>query len=98
MKTPNIKTKRPSDKLDCVKLGLFEITKVLGPVVYKLRLSDTMKIINKFHISLLEPADAETPLITEVPELDPETKEVLYDVETILDAQEMDGQLHYLVK
>ena len=34
----------------------------------------------------------------EVPELDSETKEVWYDVETILDAQEMDGQLHYLIK
>ena len=45
-----------------------------------------MKIINKFYISLLELADAETPLITEVPELDLETKEVLYNIETILDA------------
>ena len=49
-------------------------------------------------MSLLEPADAETPLMIEVPELDPETEEVLYDVETILDTQEMDSQLHYLVK
>ena len=50
-----------------------------------------MKIINKFYILLLEPADAETPLITEVSELDSKTKEVLYNVETILDAQEIDS-------
>ena len=34
---------------------------------------------------LLEPADAEILLITKVPELDLETEEVLYDMETILD-------------
>ena len=44
-----------------------------------------MKIINKFYILLLELADAEIPLITEVLELDLETKEVLYNIETILD-------------
>ena len=86
IKILNIKTKQPSDKLDCVKLKPFEITKVLEPVVCELRLPDTMKIINKFYILLLEPVNAETPLMTEVPELDPETKEVLYNVETILDA------------
>ena len=53
--------------------------------MYKLRLPDTIKIINKFYVSLLELADTETPLITEVSELDLETKEVLYNVETILD-------------
>ena len=50
-----------------------------------------MKIINKFYILLLELADAETPLIIEVLELDLETKEVLYNVETILDIQEIDS-------
>ena len=50
-----------------------------------------MKIINKFYVLLLELADTETPLMTEVPELDSETKEVLYNMETILDIQEMDG-------
>ena len=53
--------------------------------MYKLRLLDTIKIINKFYVLLLKLADAETPLITEVPELDSETEEVLYNVETILD-------------
>ena len=51
----------------------------------KLQLSDTIKIINKFYILLLEPADTEIPLIIEVPELDSETEEVLYNIETILD-------------
>ena len=44
-----------------------------------------MKIINKFYILLLKPADTETLLIIEVPELDSEIKKVLYNIETILD-------------
>jgi hypothetical protein len=34
----NIKTKRPSLKLDYTKLGLFKILKVLGLLIYKLKL------------------------------------------------------------
>ena len=32
----NIKTKRPSDKLDYTKLGPFKIIQKLGPVIFKL--------------------------------------------------------------
>jgi hypothetical protein len=34
--TKNIKTQRPSKKLDYTKIGLYRITKQLGPVSYKL--------------------------------------------------------------
>jgi hypothetical protein len=34
----NIKTKRLSMKLDHIKLGLYKIRKVLGPLTYKLTL------------------------------------------------------------
>ena len=44
-----------------------------------------MKIVNKFYILLLELADTEILLITEILELDLKTKEILYNVETILD-------------
>ena len=44
-----------------------------------------MKIINKFYILLLELADAEILLIIEIPELDLKIKEVLYNIEIILD-------------
>ena len=54
-------------------------------MIYKLQLLDTIKIVNKFYILLLEPADAKTLLITEILELDLETKEILYNIETILD-------------
>jgi hypothetical protein len=34
----NIKTKRLSMKLDHIKLNLYKIQKVLGPLIYKLKL------------------------------------------------------------
>ncbi|WP_434964322.1 hypothetical protein, partial [Escherichia coli] len=37
-KQPNIKTNRPSDKLDFKKLRPYKITKKIGPVNYKIDL------------------------------------------------------------
>jgi hypothetical protein len=56
----HIKTKRPSDKLDHTKLGLFKITKKLGPVTFKLEIPEGIRIYPVFHISLLEPAPKNT--------------------------------------
>ena len=33
-----------SNKLDFIKLEPFKVLKILGPVIYKLNLSDSMKI------------------------------------------------------
>lgn len=52
----HIKTKRPSDKLDYTKLGLYRIRKKLGLVTFKLKMSENIRIHLVFHISLLEPA------------------------------------------
>ena len=40
-----IRITRLSNKLDFIKLGLFKVVKVLGLVMYKLNLSDNMRII-----------------------------------------------------
>ena len=52
----NIKTKRPSDKLDHTKLGPFKIEKKLGSVTFKQKVEKGIRIYSGFHISLLEPA------------------------------------------
>ena len=58
----NVKTTRPSKKLDFKKLGPFKVIEKLGSAVYKLDLPHSMKDIHPvFHISLLEPA-ASNPL------------------------------------
>ena len=75
----NIKTKRPSDKLDHTKLGPFKIQEKLGPITFKLELPPHMRIHPVFHISLLEPAtgNAKQGLI----HIDEETQEPLYEVD-----------------
>jgi len=93
----NIKTKRPSDKLDHKKLGSFRIERVLGPVNYKLTLSKTMNIYPVFHISLLEPAPPGAPAAP-VTEIDPVNPNAEYEVEAILDYQYIRDQVKYLIK
>ena len=52
----NIKTTRPSNKLDHTKLGPYKIKKKLGPVTFELQVPKGIRIHLVFHISLLEPA------------------------------------------
>lgn len=51
----NIKTKRPSDKLDYKKIGPYKVTRAIGTRAYELALEPHNKIHNVFHSSLLEP-------------------------------------------
>ena len=57
----NIKTTKPSDKLDYKKLGPFKVKRNIKNISYKLHLLFTMRIHPVFHISLLESADPDTP-------------------------------------
>jgi len=76
LRRKNIKTKRPSSKMDITKLGPFIIEKKLGPVTFRLRLLKTMRIYNVFYIGLLEPTD-NLPKEQEPVELHDETQELL---------------------
>jgi hypothetical protein len=51
----NLKTRRPSDKLDYRCLGPFRMSKQVNKVAYRLDLPSSMKIHPVFHVSLLEP-------------------------------------------
>ena len=90
--TKNLKSRRPTKKLDQVKVGPFFIEEARGPVNYRLRLPADAKIHPVFHISLLEPADAETPC-QETFHFVPE-EETEFEVEKILEKK---GQ-RYLIK
>src|SRR6185312_12551619 len=57
----NIKTTRPSDKLDSEKIGPFRIKRNIKDISFELQLPPTMKVHPVFHISLLEPAHPDTP-------------------------------------
>ena len=58
----NIKSKRPSKKLDYVKVGPFLVKQQRGLVNYKLDLPKDTNIYPVFYISLLELVDTQTPL------------------------------------
>ncbi|CAO3619736.1 unnamed protein product [Cunninghamella blakesleeana] len=100
LKTTNIKTQRPSKKLDYKKLGPFKVIEKINPVAYRIELPHTMKIHNVFHTSLLTPVTenelsqryqpAPPPIIVNGQEE--------FIVEKILDHRKRYGRLYYLVK
>jgi hypothetical protein len=93
----NIKTKRPSQKLDHQKIRPFVINEKLGPVNYQLQLPKSMtKIHPVFHISLLEPAPKNAK-IAENMEIDDDTEQE-YKVKEILSHKRVSGKPYYLVK
>ena len=80
----NIKTKKPSSKLDCKKLGPFKIRRRISDSNYELILPLGIRLHPIFHISLLEPAPKNIRLSTNK-KVDSELKE--YKVERILDSR-----------
>jgi hypothetical protein len=79
----NIKTKRPSNKLDYLRLGPFKIKEKLGLVNYRLKLPESIKkLYIVFYILLLEPVLNNAELAINI-EIEEETKDE-YKVEKIL--------------
>jgi hypothetical protein len=89
----NLRTKRPSRKLDHKKVGPFKIKRKISEVNFELELPKTMKIHPVFHASLLEPAPESAPLDRATT-----TTEEEYQVERILDYKLINGKQYYLVK
>lgn len=95
----NIKTKRPSNKLDHRRLGPFKVIKQVNPVAYELDLPETLKIHPVFHVSLLEPSKPQSipgRVLPPPPQIELEGQEE-YEVTQILDSRFHHGQLQYLV-
>ena len=92
LRRKNIKTTRPSEKLDYRYIGPFEITEVINPVTYRLALPANSRIHNVFHVSLLEPfvsADPSRSLQPVPPVVFSDHFE--YEVEAILDFELRDS-------
>jgi len=96
----NIRTKRPTRKLDWKNLGRFTIKTVLSPWAYELDLPDTMKIHPVFHVSKLSPViiDPFPGQVQPPPQLIEVDGDVGYEDEEILDSKRVQGgYVQYLV-
>jgi hypothetical protein len=80
----NIKTTRPSDKLNHKKLGPFKIVRNIKNVSFELQFPLTIKIYFIFHISLFELADPNIPQ-SPAPKIHPDSQEFKDEIERILD-------------
>jgi hypothetical protein len=94
----NIRSDKPTKKLDAVKLGPFRILRKKGPVNYELELPRRMRIHPVFHVSLLEPATPDATLQQDVRDIDPEIQEPVYQVDHIIRTRTVRGQKQYLVR
>ena len=103
LSSKNIRSTRPSKKLDHRKLGPFPIVERVSTVAFRLGLPRNLKRIHPvFHVSLLEPhVPNKIPNRSESPPppiyLDGDS-EPEYEVSKILDSKEERGRVKYLVE
>jgi hypothetical protein len=102
LKRKNVKTTRPSNKLDYKLLGPYTILARVGSRAYKLDLPSNVNIHPVFHISLLEPSQ---PTSTTIPgHIQPPPLPIILDdeeeweVEEIVDSRRRWGKIQYRVK
>ena len=100
LSTRNLRTQRPSQKLDWKHIGPYPIEEVISPYAYKLKLPATARIHPVFHTSLLS-LSADDPYKDQVQEPPPpveiEGKEE-FEVEDIVDSLIKRKKLYYKVK
>jgi reverse transcriptase-like protein/integrase-like protein/chromodomain-containing protein len=88
----NIRTKRTSDKLDCVHLGPFKILEKLPNDNYRLALPPRMRVHPEFHVSLLKPTSIQRS------EIEGDASDE-FEVEAIIDKRvNQQGKTEYLIK
>ena len=98
----NIRTTRPSQKLDAKRMGPFQILDIVGDgrLAYRLELPERMKKVHPvFHVSLLEPyrENRWEGRVQPPPPPDEIEGELEYEVKDVLDSKVVRGRLKYLV-
>jgi hypothetical protein len=99
--TKNLKTTRPTSKLDYRKIGPFKIIAKINDVAFRLQLPSSFKIHNVFHVSLLERFHRNTipgRIQDQAPPPELIEGEEHWDVDQIVDSRIRRGNIEYLVK
>jgi len=99
----NIKTRRPSRKLDHKNHGPFQVEKIVSPLAVRITLPRKWKIHNVFHVSLLEPyrtSEHRAPpdpskILREADDIEQSEE---YDVDEVLGSTRKGRRVLYLVK
>jgi hypothetical protein len=101
LSTKNIRTTRPSKKLDQRRMGPFPISAIIGPRAYRLTLPGNLKIHPVFHVNLLEPVARDDPIpghiAPEPPPVEIEGRPE-WEVSEVIDSRRYRRQLQYLVR
>jgi transposase InsO family protein len=101
LSSKNLRTDRPSKKLDYKRLGPFKVIKRISSHAYRLELPKSMRIHPVFHVSLLRKAEPD-PILERRPSSVP-TPEIeggveKWDIEQIDDSRIRYRKLQYLVR
>jgi len=98
--SPNIRTERPSKKLDWKRLGPYVIEQRIGLQAYRLKLPSSMKIHPVFHVSLLDAYKPSTipNRIQDPPPPVVVDDELEWEVEEVLDSKFRRRKLYYKVR
>jgi len=99
----NIKTRRPSRKLDHKNHGPFQVEKIVSPLAVRITLPQKWKIHNVFHVSLHEPYRTSghrappdpSKILREADDIEQSEE---YDVDEVLGSTRKGRRVLYLVK
>jgi hypothetical protein len=103
LSSKNLKSKRPSKKLDAKYVGPFPITDIIGSQAYKLELPESMSRIHPvFHVSLLEPYRSRLgqkpgPIVDEF-DYDISDTEQTFEVEDVVAHEKRRDDLYFRVR
>ncbi|TPX36791.1 hypothetical protein SeLEV6574_g08003 [Synchytrium endobioticum] len=97
--TRNVRTNRPSKKLDYKWIGPYYVKRRINPVAFEIELPHNLKIHNVFHVSLLKrynrPSDPSRQLPKPPPLRVLEDEE--YDIREVLDVRRRGRGFEYLI-
>jgi hypothetical protein len=96
LNTKNLKLDQPSKKLGRKWIGPYQIVKKLGDLNYQLKLPQSMKIHDVFHVHLLKPHHPSSWHQKPLPPVEVEGEEE-YEMEEVLNSRIQRGKLEFLV-